>query len=121
VNFSIHEYVSVVLNASAKERAYKLFGEPITQPVDRKVAWKPSRHDQKQVTAWPAEAALTGRLIAARVGRGKSKQWLYLFTTRELPAEEIVALYGERWNIETDLRSLKRTVHLQPLLSKTRR
>jgi putative transposase len=28
------------------------------------------------------------------------------------PAPEIVAMYGDRWNIETDLRSLKRTVRL---------
>jgi len=53
------------------------------------------------------------------VGRGKSKQWLYLFTTLELPAEEIVALYGQRWNIETDLRSLKRTVHLHQLSARS--
>jgi hypothetical protein len=30
-----------------------------------------------------------------------------------LPAEEIVELYGRRVNIETDLRSLKRTVRLR--------
>ena len=60
----------------------------------------------------PAETAVEGRLIAARVGRGKSKQWLYLFSTRPEPATELQALYGTRWNIETDLRSLKRTVRL---------
>ena len=103
-----------------KERAYKLFGGPISQPIDTKVVWKPSRHDQQQVAAWPAEAALPGRLMAARVGRGKSQQWLYLFTTRDLPAEEMVALYGERWNIETDLRSLKRTVQLQQIRARSR-
>jgi hypothetical protein len=30
-----------------------------------------------------------------------------------LPAEEVVDLYGRRWRIETDLRSLKQTVRLQ--------
>ena len=49
------------------------------------------------------------------MGRGKSKQWLYLFTTLPLPAQEVVALYGKRWNVETDLRSLKQTVRLQRL------
>jgi hypothetical protein len=39
-------------------------------------------------------------------------QKLYLFTTLTLPAEEILQLYGYRWNIETDLRSLKREVRL---------
>jgi hypothetical protein len=60
----------------------------------------------------PVGAGLAGRLIAARVGRGKSKQWLYLFTPAALSREEILALYGKRWRIETDLRSLKRTVGL---------
>jgi len=38
--------------------------------------------------------------------------WLYLFTTTSWPADEVVALYGRRWQIETDLRSLKQTVRL---------
>jgi hypothetical protein len=53
------------------------------------------------------------------VGRGKSKQWLYLFTTSPLPAQEVVALYGRRWSVETDLRSLKRTVQLHHIASKS--
>ena len=53
--------------------------------------------------------------IAQQVGRGKHKQWLYLFTTLALPAKQIVACYGKRWRIETDLRSLKQTVRLQRL------
>jgi hypothetical protein len=47
------------------------------------------------------------------VGRGKHTQWLYLFTTLSLPVEQVVRLYGKRWNIETDLRSLKHTIGLQ--------
>jgi hypothetical protein len=53
------------------------------------------------------------------VGRGKSKQWLYLFTTLALPAQSVVGLYGQRGHIETDLRSLKRIVHLQHLSSRS--
>ena len=55
---------------------------------------------------------MEGRLLAWRVGR-EHKQWLYLFTTSTLSAEKAVELYGRRWNIETDLRSLKQTVRLQ--------
>jgi hypothetical protein len=33
---------------------------------------------------------------------GKSKQWSYLFTALGLPTEEIVRLYGWRWNLETN-------------------
>ncbi len=44
---------------------------------------------------------------------------LYIFTTREDPIDEILALYGQRWYVETDLRSLKRTVRLHALNSET--
>ncbi len=60
----------------------------------------------------PKGACVEGRLIAVRIGRGKSKQWIYLFTTLTLPREQVVAVYGKRWSIETDLRSLKTTIGL---------
>ena len=94
-------------------RAKALMGGPISQQGDYPVHWRPSRWDGKKgQRPWPADANLPGRLIAWRVGRGKHQQWLYLFTTTALPAEEVVALYGRRWRIETDLRSLKQTVRL---------
>ena len=58
-------------------------------------------------------------MIAWRIGRGKSKQWLYLFTTLLLTPEEVVEMYGKRWYIETDLRSLKQTVRLNHLSVKS--
>ena len=97
-------------------RAKSLMGGPIAREGDYAVRWRASRWDGrkrgKQAPPWPVDASIEGRLIAWRVGRGKHKQWLYLFTTTCLPAEEVVALYGRRWRIETDLRSLKQTVHL---------
>lgn len=96
-------------------RARKLYGGPISRPADDAVCWNASRWDGRRSRPWPADASLQGRLIAWRVGRGKSKQWLYLFTDLDLPAEQIVKLYGHRVNIETDLRSLKRTVRLHQL------
>jgi putative transposase len=95
-------------------RAKALMGSPISQQGDYPVCWRPSRWDgKKEQRAWSEDAGLPGRLIAWRVGRGKHQQWLYLFTTLSLPAEEVVKLYGRRWRIETDLRSLKQTVRLQ--------
>lgn len=105
--------IAVVLRMT-DVRARKLAG-PISQPGAYEVVWKASRWDGGKHRSWPAEATVKGRVIAARVGRGKSKQWLYLFTTSERPMEEILQLYGRRWTIETDLRSLKRTVQLQHL------
>ncbi len=94
-------------------RAQALLGSPITRSGEYAVRWQASRFDRKKHPHWPADASVEGRLIVIRVGRGKHKQWLYLFTTLSLPAEELVALYGRRWQIETDLRSLKQTVRLQ--------
>ena len=100
-------------------RARKLLGDPISRAGEHRVTWKASRWDGGKHHRLPPEAAVEGRLIAARVGRGKSKQWLYLFTTLDRPAEEIVAAYGGRWTIETDLRSLKRTVRLHHMTVKS--
>jgi len=101
-------------------RAIRLSGGPIVCEGDDPVCWRASRRDgkkkgQAQSPSWPPDAAIAGRLIAWRLGRGKHKQWLYLFTTTSLPAEEVVALYGRRWQVETDLRCLKQTVHLYRL------
>jgi putative transposase len=93
-----------------KERAHKMVG-PISQEGCWEVVWKPSAQERRK-HGWPPEAAVAGRLIAVRIGRGRSQQWLYLFTTSTQPAPEVVALYKQRWNIETDLRSLKHTVEL---------
>jgi hypothetical protein len=100
-------------------RARKLFGGPIWREGEDAVSWKASRWDGGKHHCLPVEATVNGRLITARVGRGKSKQWLYLFTTLDWPVDQIVELYGRRWNIETDLRSLKRTVRLHHLMVKS--
>lgn len=101
------------------QRALKLRGEAISTPGEWGVRWTASRGDGKRRGGMPPQASVEGRLIAARVGRGKSKQWLFLFTTVSLPSAEVVELYGKRWRIETDLRSLKRTFQLQHVTART--
>ena len=100
------------------ERAQKLAGGPITEEGERPVRWTPSRFDGRRQGGMPEGAVVPGRRIAVRIGGGKSKEWLYLFTTVDLPREQVLALYGKRWNIETDLRSLKRTVRLHPITAR---
>jgi hypothetical protein len=100
-------------------RARKIAAGPFCQPGEQEVVWEASRWDSGRRRHLPPQAALSGRLIAARLGRGKSQQWLYLFTTLLLPAQQIVELYGRRWSIETDLRSLKRTVRLHHINAKS--
>jgi len=68
----------------------------------------------------PADACVRGRFIVQQVTASDgSSVTLYLFTTLELTVEQLVQLYGQRWNVETDLRSLKRTVDLQVLRCKS--
>lgn len=98
------------------QRAKHLIGAPITEPGDSPVVWKASPRDRASQENVSTHNGIPGRLIAWRVGRGQSKQWLYLFTTLTIAAEEVVALYGKRWHIETDLRSLKQTMRLNRLL-----
>ena len=118
-NFGVFSVVSAAHQRSlevvvrmTEERARKLAGGPIQAEGEQAVQWGPSRFDGRRSGQRPAGAAVDGRLISLRIGRGKSKQWLHLFTTGAQPAEHLLALYGKRWNIETDLRSLKRTVRL---------
>jgi hypothetical protein len=107
-----------VLARLTKERADKLTGGSIQQEGEWPIRWTPSRFDGRRQGGMPPGATVAGRLIAARIGRGKSKEWLYLFTTLSLPREEVVTLYGKRYRIETDLRSLKRTVRLQHIAAR---
>jgi len=99
-------------------RAAKLNGGLIAPSVkmDREVRWSPSREDLRSNPEIPPTASVIGRLLAFRVCDANGKpQKLYFFTTFQLPAQEITRVYGYRWNIETDLRSLKREVRLHML------
>jgi putative transposase len=100
-------------------RAEKLMGGPIKQATDQPIVWKASRWDGGKHHCLPPGATVKGRFIAVPLGAGRSKEWLYLFTTLDSSVEEIAALYGQRWHIETDLRALKRTVRLQHISVKS--
>jgi hypothetical protein len=97
-----------------EERAKKLLGRTLQPGVEEAVVWRPSRWDQTAHPDLPEQAAVSGRvLICARPGaRGPL---LCLFMTLPLPAEEVVPLYELRWNVEADLRSLKRALRLHQL------
>ena len=101
-------------------RARSLNGGKLPSQADQWMDWKPSRWDRAAHPELPASVCIRVRFIATQtVRRGKVIQ-LYLVTTLDLPVEQILELYGFRWNIELDLRSLKQTVHLHSLRSTTR-
>lgn len=101
-----------------KERAFKLAGA-ISQEGETAVVWKSSRHDGGKIRNFAAEDQVVGRVIATRIGRGQSQQWLYLFTTLEGLCQQMADLYRCRGEIETDLRCLKRTVNLHHIEAKS--
>ena len=95
-------------------------GLPLQSGLDRQVCWRPSAYERKKHPDLPADACVRGRLVVQQVTASDgSSVTLYLFTTLQLTVQQLVQLYGQRWNVETDLRSLKRTVDLQVLHCKS--
>jgi hypothetical protein len=96
-------------------------GGVLRDGMDQRVVWKPSREDRKSHPELPAHACVEGRLIVRQVqpSNGAEAFLLALFTTLPDAPEEVVKIYGYRWNIELDLRSLKGTLRLDDLTCNT--
>jgi hypothetical protein len=102
-------------------RAKSVFGPVLRNGTDQAVTWNPSKMERARHAGLPADCGVQGRLIVREVnpGDGSAPFNLYLFTTLDLPAIEIVRLYGLRWRVETDLRTIKKTIRLEMLRCKT--
>jgi putative transposase len=103
------------------QRAQRLAGQTLWNGIDRELVWKPSAADRKSHPDLPADAHVRGRLIVREVepDNGAGRFWLPLFTTLPASPQEILDLYGQRWAIETDLRTLKSTLNLDQLTCST--
>ncbi len=100
-------------------RALKVLGGRGLRPGRRrKVKWEASPWERQAHPGLPAGAVVKGWVVACR-NPARQGEILYFFTTLDLKPRRILALYKLRWNIETDLRSLKRTVGLHQVTSKT--
>lgn len=106
----------VLLRLTA-ERARSLAGEPLRDGIERTLVWKPSVADRKSHPDLPADACISGRLLVRQVQPDNSAApfLLALFTTLPSPQPELLDLYGQRWAIETDLRTLKSSLCLEQL------
>jgi hypothetical protein len=100
----------------SEPRARKLNGgiTPAAR-TDKQIRWLPSREDLRNNPEIPADAFVEGSLMALKLDHGGKRGKIYLFTTLNLTAEATLQVYGYRWYIETDLRSLKREVRLHML------
>jgi hypothetical protein len=102
--------------------ARRLAQRPPRPGMDLDVVWSPSRHDQCE-TDLPTPS-IAGRFIYCRLEKkGFRPIDLYLFTTLtdryQFSAKEIVALYGQRWIAELDLRHVKTTLQMEALDGKS--
>lgn len=82
--------------------------------TDVAVVWEPSKWDRRAHPDLPLTAQLRGRILVLEHPSNRGQRW-YVFTDLDLPAAEIAKIYALRWNIETDLRSLKKTVEIHRL------
>lgn len=100
-------------------RAKKLAaGRRLKPGLDLVVHWAPSAHDQ--VDLGLQKNPVTGRLVVVRAQLpGHRAQTLFLFTTLTntvaYPPERLLALYGLRWQVELNFRTVKATMGLAQL------
>lgn len=119
--YHAHQQQHPCLFRLTEVRAGKLDGGIVPNAgSDKRIQWVCTREDRRRNPELSQQASVQGRLIAVRVfGADGQPQKLYFFTTLDLPVDQILELYGYRWNIETDLRSLKREVRLHTLTAKS--
>ena len=96
---------AVVVRMTAT-RAKSMWKGPLRDGIDKRIDWKPTKVDRQTNPALPLEACVSGRLIVSRVqpNDGSASFLLCLFTTLEEDVEELLNIYGLRWNVETDIR-----------------
>ena len=109
-----------ILARLTSARARYLLKGRLPERTDEKIDWKPSRWDRaSHPGVFPEDACVRGRVISFQVTRQGQTIQLYFFTTLDLPPSQIAKLYGYRWYIETDLRTIKETVHMHALTAKS--
>jgi hypothetical protein len=116
--FAASQHGHAVVIRLTRVRAERLAGGAIEPGTDRKIIWTPTRWDSCG-GPYAAPASVRGRLVCLAASHANQNEAVYLFTTLELTAREIGELYALRWNVETDLRSIKQTVHLKELSARS--
>lgn len=106
------------------DRAKKISGKLPLCSAEQEVEWRASDLELKRYSELTGEELIVGRIITRKLKGKKANgkpEYLRIFTTLvDASAEEILELYGLRWNVETDIRDLKQTMKLNDLRSKTK-
>jgi hypothetical protein len=102
-------------------RARKLNGGTTPNArTDKVIGWISTRDDCRNNPEIAQQSIVKGRLVVCKIRVKGKPQKLYFFTTLDLAADQILEVYGHRWNIETDLRSLKQEVRLHMIEAKSK-
>jgi len=98
-------------------RATHLLGGPLRDGIDQRITWTPSAFERRAHPELPKDASVCGRVVVSMVQPSDGAQpfLLALFTTWNGTREQFLGIYGRRWQIETDLRTLKGTLQLEQL------
>ena len=97
-------------------RARRLFGRKhLPAFLDLDLTWSPSSHDQ--IDPGLREEPVPGRLIIIKARqRGYRPLTLFLFTTltdvQAYPPQRLLELYGWRWQVELNFRTVKSTMEM---------
>lgn len=105
-----------------RQRAQALARCTMQSGEDILITWTPSAKDK--VDARMSADPIAGRLVYVRLVRpGFRPVDLYLFTTlrdgTRYPVQQLVELYGRRWQVELNLRYVKATLDLAVLTGKS--
>lgn len=127
-NFGVFRMVQAVRATGAHAlfrltdaRARSLLGRAPTSGTFA-ISWRPTQHDQLPEDC--SREPVAGRILIVQVQRpGYRTQRICLFTTltdeAAYPLQEIVTLYGIRWQVELNLRYLKDQMRLAQLDAKS--
>lgn len=119
VAYTATQHQHPVLLRLTPQRARRLAGGSFRAGIDQTVTWKPSAYDRKTHPDLPADACVSGRLLVRQVQPNNRAHPILLALFATSSPEEAFALYGQRWAIETDLRTLKSTLSLEQLTCST--
>jgi hypothetical protein len=117
VAYAATQHGHLVMLRLTTVRAQHLLGEPLRDGIERRIQWQPTRDDRRHHPGLAPEASVAGTVIVRQVqpSNGSAPFLLALFTTQSATGDQCLSLYGKRWDIETDLRSLKTTLALEQL------
>ena len=110
-----------VLMRLSEKRAHRFLSQQAKADVgDIKVNWTASKLEAKKYIDLPNDAGVPGRCIWCTMRQpGFRPNKLIIFTTLDLPIEDIIEMYGLRWNVEDTLRDIKCTVKMDFIHAKS--